>query len=983
MPTHILCRLLETLEVSIPMKKLPLDSPLFRRITLPLASAALLISVSHAQELTEGMIGYWPLDEIIAGKSPDKTGNSDMVAKNIRAEDIVEGRWGNAYVFDASRSTILEYVSEVEESLPLDQYESFAISMWVKGDGFDQPGGSVGAGDRRVFSEGSTQNNNPLFNLGTSNNQNSEELDIFIRGDSGTVNHVRSEGVVFDNEWRHFVFVQNDNDYTVYVDGELSPVDGFDDNPGVRPIVADGQAYRVNTTTIGGIRRAAASHYFNGMIDDVAVWNRTLDADDVESLFTTGTPDPGVVAAPLEIKNFSAERLVVPAGEVAILRWEGSKDASYSVEPGVGNVDASFEFGVGRIEVIVTTATEFVLTATLGEETQTAEVSISVIPDIEPGWYLLGNFEPWEEGQVVEKAVPYWFNPDTTPGANISKDDEDTNQVLSIDSGQQTVFAELQTFAVPDGQKRSVFFQVYLRDGGGLQYNIGLTNKALRGFTADTDANLGGILVINRFEGDDVATLDLLTGETSDFELESETWYDIWIDTTNSEGDSFDTISVFAARAGEGAGREELFLDVEGDRGNGNDLVFFMVAAKAGNTGDNELLIDNVFISKEAAIIATNPFGVIELVDTDEDGIPDNYEDANDLDKNVNDAAGDKDEDGVSNLAEYEGRLLANNPDTDGDGRTDGEEVNGPIKSDPRKRDSDRDGLDDAREVALGTDPLLKDSDGDSYEDGLELLFGGNPTNSSINAGNFSVRNVQANVTLDSMGAFQDALADANSIDDEVTADSPVINFRDTADGQFGGNAPFPLLEQEDVAADDFGIHVTGIFFVSEPGVRTFGVNSDDGNQLLIDGEVVVEDPDTHGSRNRFGSVDLTAGTHTLEYYFYERGGGAHVELFVNTDLGDITSFNEGNFVLLPAAPISKAPFEITDFAFDRGANSATLTFRSRVGGTYSISTGTTLQEADWLELEDGLEATGESTSFTHPNVPADTQESYYRVIEQ
>lgn len=956
------------------LRKKPVSSTLLRHVVLPVASAVLIIHSSQAQELTDGMIGYWPLDEVIAGKSPDKTGNSDMEVKNINEEDIIEGRWGNAYSFDAGRNSILEYISEPDDVLPLAQYQDFSISLWVKGDAFGQEG------DRRVFSEGSTQNNNPLFNLGTANNGNSEELDIFVRGNNGTVNHLRSEGLPFDNEWRHIVYVQMDNDYSVYIDGEISLVDGFEDNPGVRPIVDEGQPYRVNTTTIGGIRRAAASHWFTGLIDDVAVWNRSLSADDVASLFTNGTPDPEATAGPLEIKTFSAERVVVPQGDVAILRWEGSKDASYTLEPGVGNVDDNVEFGVGKVEVPVTETTEFVLTATRGEETKSLEILVQTVPGIEPGWYLLGNFEPWDEGLVVEKAVPYWFNPDTTPGANISVDEEGENQVLSSNTGQQTIFTELQSFTVADGEQRSAFFQVYLKEGDGLQYNIGLTNKALRGFVEDTASNVGGIIVINRFDGDDVATIDMITGETSDFELESETWYDIWIDTTNTEGDAFDTVSVYAARTGEE--REEVFAEIEGDRGNANDLVFFMVAAKEGNTGDNELLIDNVFVSKDG-LLTTNPFGTIELVDTDEDGMPDDYEDENGLDKNVNDAAGDKDEDGVPNLAEYEGRLLANNPDTDGDGRTDGEEVNGPIKSDPRRKDSDRDGLEDAREVALGTDPLLKDTDSDTYDDGLELLFGGNPTNANINAGSYSVRNIQANISLANMDVFKEALEDADSIDSEVTADAPVINFRDTAEGRFGNNAPFPLLEQEDVAADDFGIHVTGTFIVTEPGIRTFGVNSDDGNQLFIDGELVVEDPETHGSRDAFGSVDLAAGAHTLEYFFYERGGGAHAELFVNTEIGDVSSFSEGNFVLLPAAPLSQAPFEITDFSVNRGANQATITFRSRPGASYSIATSTTLLDVDWLELEDGLESEGESTSFTDPAIPADSRERYYRVTEQ
>ena len=162
--------------------------------------------------------------------------------------------------------------------------------MWVKGDGTDQPGNLPSANDQRIFSEGSTQNNTPLFNLGTSNDGGTQELDVFVRGDNGTLNHARSEAFPFDNEWRHIVYVQTDNTFTVYVDGEPTPIlaGGEPVEDSVRPMINEGAAYRVNTTTIGGIRRASSSHFFNGLIDEVGAWNRALTEEDVAELFSNG-----------------------------------------------------------------------------------------------------------------------------------------------------------------------------------------------------------------------------------------------------------------------------------------------------------------------------------------------------------------------------------------------------------------------------------------------------------------------------------------------------------------------------------------------------------------------------------------------------------------------------------------------------------------------------------------------------------------------
>ena len=129
--------------------------------------------------------------------------------------------------------------------------------------------------------------------------------------------------------------------------------------------------------------------------------------------------------------------------------------------------------------------------------------------------------------------------------------------------------------------------------------------------------------------------------------------------------------------------------------------------------------------------------------DADGDGMPDIYEQANGLNKNVNDAALDLDNDGLKNLAEYNLGTKANNSDTDGDGLKDGVETNtGTFVSaldtgtSPLNADTDGDGLPDGVEgnsgkfVSIsnsGSHPLKADSDGDGFTDGFEAQRGFDP----------------------------------------------------------------------------------------------------------------------------------------------------------------------------------------------------------------------------------------------------------------
>jgi hypothetical protein len=81
-----------------------------------------------------------------------------------------------------------------------------------------------------------------------------------------------------DGNWHHVVDVQRSKtDRELYVDNISRGTD----------TTSIGTS-SLNRTTIGARRTATTGNYFNGIIDDVRVYNRALGIDEIEALYNSG-----------------------------------------------------------------------------------------------------------------------------------------------------------------------------------------------------------------------------------------------------------------------------------------------------------------------------------------------------------------------------------------------------------------------------------------------------------------------------------------------------------------------------------------------------------------------------------------------------------------------------------------------------------------------------------------------------------------------
>ena len=175
-----------------------------------------------------------------------------------------------------------------------------------------------------------------------------------------------------------------------------------------------------------------------------------------------------------------------------------------------------------------------------------------------------------------------------------------------------------------------------------------------------------------------------------------------------------------------------------------NHIVFTILF---NDKSEKEEIIDITNLSIENMYAAD-----IDLSDSDDDGMPNYFEEyfGTDLQKDDTDGDGlkdteemyltgsdplvydslkdgisdgdyDTDEDGLTNITEVRLGTESLYSDTDYDGLSDGYEYN-TTGTDPLKYDTDEDGFSDKEELDLGLDPFKGDSDGNGIVDGEELI---------------------------------------------------------------------------------------------------------------------------------------------------------------------------------------------------------------------------------------------------------------------
>lgn len=165
------------------------------------------------------------------------------------------------------------------------QSTGLTMSFWVRADVASQPAW--------IIAEGNDTNGNPAYVWGA-RTQADGKMSQFTRNNTGTFStSASSQNAFVVGEWHHVLITDNAGTVTVYIDGVQDSNNLSYSKSGT---------YTFQNSSIGAWLRGAAggptvNNQFDGLIDDVAIYNEILGSSRIAALAGGANPIPEPSAA--------------------------------------------------------------------------------------------------------------------------------------------------------------------------------------------------------------------------------------------------------------------------------------------------------------------------------------------------------------------------------------------------------------------------------------------------------------------------------------------------------------------------------------------------------------------------------------------------------------------------------------------------------------------------------------------------------------
>ena len=211
-----------------------------------LISFVLMLSI--AGNASAELVAYWTFDEGSGDIVYDSSGNDNNGTINGAEWDA--GKYGNALLFNAQDNYV-----EVPTSDSLEIDTNVTIAAWINW---------IDAGDTWLAIMANGQQDGPWENYGLFVNRDGRYLYFTLSLDGGHVTQSAPNNVIEPDEWLHACATWDGSTARIYVNGEM-----------VLEQAQAGQLVPPQLPLRIGHRNGSA-HYYNGIIDEVRIYNHAL-----------------------------------------------------------------------------------------------------------------------------------------------------------------------------------------------------------------------------------------------------------------------------------------------------------------------------------------------------------------------------------------------------------------------------------------------------------------------------------------------------------------------------------------------------------------------------------------------------------------------------------------------------------------------------------------------------------------------------------
>jgi len=148
------------------------------------------------------------------------------------------------------------------DPLPLSNWDNFTYSAWVYAD-------AIGS-TFNILGFGNNSNNTPLSLIEI---RSTGTINFITRDDSSVVCQATTTDTINSKNWYFITGKKDGSSCELYIDGSLSASGtGAPSTP------------TLNTFSIGRLERTSPINFFDGNLANVAIWNRALSSDEINSV---------------------------------------------------------------------------------------------------------------------------------------------------------------------------------------------------------------------------------------------------------------------------------------------------------------------------------------------------------------------------------------------------------------------------------------------------------------------------------------------------------------------------------------------------------------------------------------------------------------------------------------------------------------------------------------------------------------------------